>query len=518
MKKEVAFEAFDKLHAIRKLRQIVAKWWKVQIHFTDASGFIRGVPKGKFFNPQNPVCIAITAEQKGYLGCIRSVRSIAAASSKAEKARLGRCHSGFSTLALPITLDGNYLGCVFADGFILAETAEEQKALIRAYLQGHFPHQDDLSSMIEKIAVLSARDVEYLTELIEMLIEEILHTERDLSIAKEEVKALKSELTQRYQFAAMVGKSAAMQNLYRLLERIAPSDALVLIRGENGVGKELIAKALHYNSPRGAKKFIAVNCAAFNENLLESELFGHVKGAFTGAIKDKDGLFAAVGAGTLFLDEIGDISLNMQVKLLRVLQDASFIPVGGVETHTSQARIVCATNKDLEAMVQAGTFREDLYYRLQVIQLKVPPLRERKEDIPLLIAHFLEKKAEKNQTTIKKISPDCMSVLLDYSWPGNIRELENELERLVVLSGTDENIAKDLLSERILAGTLKQQELKLARFKATGHSLKDATEALEREIIEEGLKRCGGNKSRLAKELGISRAGLLLKLEKMKLT
>jgi transcriptional regulator with PAS, ATPase and Fis domain len=427
-----------------------------------------------------------------------------------KQSKLGRCHAGFSTITVPIRVNDKYLGCVFGDGFLVAETAAEQKVLIKNHLQKTFPTQQELHDYIEGLPVLSEKEVEYLTELVNMVVEEILMTKATLSQQAQQMEELKGELGTRYGFDRMIGKSAPMQDLYRLLDRVCDSETTVLIQGENGTGKELIAKALHYNSKRKNNKFLVVNCGAFNENLLESELFGHVKGAFTGAIKDKKGLFEAADSGTLFLDEVGDTSMSMQVKLLRVLQEGTFTPVGSTQMRRSNVRVVAATNQDLTSMVKRGDFREDLYYRLNVINVLVPSLRDRKEDIPILTDHFLKKFAKSSGTSAKKIVKECMERLLNYEWPGNVRELENEVERLCVLAGESSDLIEDFLSLRIREST---NNSKLNGYRVEGR-LKEALEQLEREMIIDGLKRTKWNKSRLAKELGISRAGLIMKVEK----
>jgi transcriptional regulator with PAS, ATPase and Fis domain len=256
-----------------------------------------------------------------------------------------------------------------------------------------------------------------------------------------------------------------------------------------------------------------VNCSAFNENLLDSELFGHVKGSFTGAIKDKKGLFESADNGTLFLDEIGDMTPSMQVKLLRVLQEGTLTPVGGTEQRKVDVRVVAATNKDLKEMVEEGTFREDLYYRINVINLVVPPLRDRKEDIPVLIDHFLSRGCKEKNLPLKAFAKRTMEKVFDYPWPGNIRELENEVERLIVLSGDDLRVPAELLSQRIRD---YGERSKVQGVRVSG-KLKDSLEELEKTMIREGLRRTNWNKSRLAKELGISRAGLIMKVEKYNL-
>ena len=265
---------------------------------------------------------------------------------------------------------------------------------------------------------------------------------------------------------------------------------------------------------------MAVNCSAFNENLLDSELFGHVKGSFTGAIKDKKGVFERANGGTLFLDEIGDTSLSMQVKLLRVLQEGTYMPVGGISAMQSNVRILTATNKDLKKMISDREFREDFYYRINVINLVLPSLKDRSEDIPLLIDYFLKKRCDELGIPLKILSRKCMEKMLDYYWPGNVRELENEIERLVVLAGKDKTITPDSISSRIFDAMMDSQinssEGPLSLIQ-TGKSLKIALEGLEKIMIKEGLKRCGFNKSRLAKELRISRATLISKVDKYEL-
>lgn len=357
---------------------------------------------------------------------------------------------------------------------------------------------------------MSDYDRKYFFELVDLVAEEIVTFYTEISKREERINLLNDQLGERYSYNAMIGKSKPMQVLYSLLDKIKNSESTVLIQGENGTGKELIARAVHYNSPRKDAPFLTVNCSAFNENLLDSELFGHVKGSFTGAHKDKKGLFESANRGTLFLDEIGDMSLSMQVKLLRVLQDGSMIPVGGTESRRVDVRILAATNRDLKEMIEQGQFREDLYYRINVINTHVPPLRDRKEDIPLLVDHFLVRGCKEKRVALKTVAKRAMEKVYDYPWPGNIRELENEIERLIVLSGDDPKIGLELLSARIreFGSPSKVQGVRVSG------KLKDALEELEKTMIKEGLRRTKWNKSRLAKELGISRAGLIMKVEK----
>lgn len=509
MSDKVRWSEFDKLHVIRRLRELVGKWWKIQINFTDTKGLLRGVPEGKFFNPLNAICQAVVSDNRGFEACRGTARQTTVETTRSKDARLSRCHAGFSTITVPIRVEGKYMGCVFGDGFMVADSVEEQKLRIRSYLERAFPgREEELMAYIDQLPVLSEKDINYLTELIEMVVEEIIVSQKRVSDEAEKVGELSKELGVRYGFDRMIGKSAPMQDLYRLLDRVCDSDATVLINGENGTGKELIARALHYNSRRKDKKFVVVNCGAFNENLLESELFGHMKGAFTGAIKDKKGLFEEADGGTLFLDEIGETSMSMQVKMLRMLQEGTFTPVGSTVTKRANVRVLAATNRDLQRMVKEGTFREDLYYRLKVINLTVPPLRERKEDIPVLADHFLNKFAKESGQK-KVMDKSTLERLINHDWPGNVRELENEIERLCVLAGAEGVIIPELLSQHIL----ENAKNKYPGYRVNGR-LKDALEELEKQMIREGLERTRWNKSRLAKELGISRAGLIMKVEK----
>ena len=331
----------------------------------------------------------------------------------------------------------------------------------------------------------------------------------ELREVKRANRRLQARMEESCGFSSIIGKSPVMTALYDLMTKVADSDVPVLVTGESGTGKELVATALHASGPRKDKSFVVQNCSACNENLLESELFGHVKGAFTGAIRDKQGLFELADGGTFFLDELGEMSPALQVKLLRVLQDGTFIPVGGTKQKRVDVRVIAATNRDLEEMVRVGTFREDLYYRLNVVNLKLPPLRERVGDIPLLVEFFIGKIAERSGRPRKEIAPEAMTALEAFPWPGNIRQLENELQRAHVMSGRDLGISQTSLSPNILtliggeACVMASQEGKL----------KDVLESVERTMIVEALKRCDGNKSEAARQLGISRSNLIAKAQ-----
>lgn len=327
----------------------------------------------------------------------------------------------------------------------------------------------------------------------------------DHAALRDENRALRQTLSASFDAGGIIGQSPPMRRLMEMLATIAPSEATVMITGESGTGKELIARAIHANSSRRKGPYVAVNCAALTETLLESELFGHEKGAFTGAEKRREGRFLAADKGTIFLDEIGEMPLSMQVKLLRAIQEREIQRVGGDQTLRVDVRIVAATNRDLLAEVEAGRFRQDLYYRLNVVALALPPLRERGEDIPLLAMHFLRRFAEKNGKHIKGFTPEAMDRMLKHSWPGNVRELENAVERAVVLA-LGEYIGERELPPALSGGPDEPR---------TGGGFANLTlEELERAAILDALEAAGGNKSEAARRLGITRKTMHSKLAK----
>jgi len=320
-------------------------------------------------------------------------------------------------------------------------------------------------------------------------------------------RALQEELDQRRQFANIVGKSAEMKRVFDVVRQVAPTRASVLVTGDSGVGKELIADAIHNLSNRKQKPFIKVHCAALTESLLESELFGHEKGAFTGAVARKRGRFELAHMGSIFLDEIGEINPSVQIKILRVLQEKKFERVGGEETLDVDVRIISATNKDLKEAITQGSFREDLYYRLNVVNIHIPPLRDRKEDIPLLAATFVKEFAQENEKQVDGIDPKARSLLYNYSWPGNVRELRNCLESAVVMSKGSVIATEDLPPSIVIDSESNHVRIQL------GATMQDA----EKEIIRANLAAQNGNKSRTAEILGIGRKTLHRKIAEYQL-
>ncbi len=392
----------------------------------------------------------------------------------ARKSELGKAIAFF---CVPIKLEGKTIGTLSVD-----RPAEKNTDF-----EGHIRLLNIISTMIAQAVKLNK------------LVESEQRQLRDENIR------LRQELKTRFNIHNMVGSSNAMQQVYRLIEQVADSNATVLLRGESGTGKDLVAHAIHYNSLRADKAFIKVNCTALPETLLESELFGHDRGAFTGATERKTGRFERAHGGSIFLDEIGDFPVNLQVKLLRVIQFKEFERLGGSETIKTNVRIIVATNKHLEQQMEAGIFREDLFYRINVFPIYLPPLRERKDDIMQLADHFLEKYATENYKQITRISTPAIEMLTSYHWPGNIRELENCIERAVLLCDRDVIRSEHLPPSLQMIRKTEQ---------VAGQSLSEIIANKERELIIDALKKSGGQQRLTAKELGITERILGYKIKK----
>jgi Nif-specific regulatory protein len=393
-------------------------------------------------------------------------------------------------------------------------------------IKGNFQQKD--LDLLETIAAQAAIAIENA-----QLVEDNVRKQMKLLAAKEEVEILNRQLSEKvqkqsselaavrktleesrqyletkYNYENIIGRSEPIQQLFRLLDRTTETDVPVLIQGESGTGKELVARAIHFNGPRKGNPFVSENASSISETLFESELFGHVKGAFTGAVADHKGLFELADKGTLFLDEIGNLSLEMQSKLLRVLENGEIRRVGGKEVRKVDVRTITATNKDLAELVKQHLFREDLYYRLNVIKITLPPLRKRREDIPLLVEHFLKGCAESSGAQQKALPPEAMALLMEYDWPGNVRELENEIRRLAALSGNSPMITTEFVSPHVRNApppatfTIPEQP----------RDMRETIEEIEKRIILNTLDRYRWNKSKTARMLGLSRDGLRKKM------
>ncbi len=368
------------------------------------------------------------------------------------------------------------------------------------------------SSVKDAVEAMKKGVYEYLTKPLDLdelfvIVEKALGEQNLLS----ENVELKNQVKSTYSFQNIIGKSAAMQKIFKTIVKVARTQSTILIRGESGTGKELVARAIHYNSPRTSKPLIEISCASFPETLLESELFGYEKGAFTGAEGQKMGRFELAHEGTIFLDEIGDVSESVQVKLLRVLQEKQITRLGGTETINVDVRVITATNRDLEQALENKAFREDLYYRLNVIPVHLPPLRERKEDIPILMEQFVKKFSIENKFAPPKISDKALKQSLGYHWPGNVRELENAMENAVVLGE-----GATILPEHLPFGLIDQKKgvSQLGFLNNAGKDYKDKMEAAEKAILQTAIEEAGGNKSEAAKILDISLRTMRYKIKK----
>jgi transcriptional regulator with GAF, ATPase, and Fis domain len=420
-----------------------------------------------------------------------------------------------SVLCLPVLLDGRVEGVLYVDNRLQ---------------RGAFSEDDlDFAEMLAGQAGLAIRNARLVTELrernqrlgesarqIQHLNEQLGRKIRDRDTELAVVRAELERERGRYDYGQIVGASEGMRRVFQQLDRIIETEMPVLIHGDSGTGKELVARAIHYNGPRKEAPFIVENCAALPDTLLESELFGHTRGAFTGADRAKKGMIEQADGGTLFLDEIGDMSPDMQKKLLRVLQEGEVRPLGSNRVIHVDVRLLAASHRNLESMVQAGEFREDLYYRINVLSIDLPPLRERREDIPLLTEALLARAAREARRTVPVISHEALALLVAYDWPGNVRELENEMRRVSVL-------AEDVVHIDHLSASLRDQAVAAegaapaVQAPVVVGDLRAAVASFERRAIEDSLARAGGNKSRAAKELGISRFALQRKLEKYRL-
>jgi transcriptional regulator with PAS, ATPase and Fis domain len=475
-KQNIAWNDVLDLRVVRHLRRLVQRRWRLGIRFVSADGAWVDADGAS----------AETAPLELAQGLAKALRK-----HPEQRTVVVSGHAGQREVAAPIVVDGEFQGLVLAGGNPVGVELPEASS----------PHTP---------SNLTGADEDYLRDLLELLVDELVGFQAE--VAGNDRRQVVDRAT-RYCYDNIIGQSRPLKELYHLLDKVIDSDSTVLIQGENGTGKELIAKAIHFNSWRKDRRFVVQNCSAFNDNLLDSELFGHKKGSFTGAISDKQGLFEVADGSTFFLDEIGDMSPSLQVKLLRVLQEGTFIPVGDTQSKTVDVRIIAATNRDLKRMVERGEFREDLYYRINVINIHVPSLRERREDILPLVDHFLLKQARDDRSRLKKLSKACLAAFLDYSWPGNIRELENEIERLVVLAGDEKLITEDLLSSRIRSPASAYE----VTDELQPNCLPDAVQDLERKMIYEVLKRNHWNKTRAAQELHISRRNLIRKVNKYNL-
>jgi len=528
----VDLRQFNELPTIRAIRDLVRRWWGLELAFADDRGYVLDHADGKIVPSDNEFCRQALFSKEGFRRCNDSIKLVRdrLRGVKRRNVVVHQCHLGFDVVAAPIQLDGRLVGFLFTGGSFHEEpSAADKQDLLRKVREltgadrtdGHAGPPKTLEESLPAVPRMTPVELEHLCDLVELGAQDVMEVYRDRARRGQAGAAPAADPRAGGngvaraepppgRFRELVGHSAAMQEVYQLLDKIARSESTVLIHGESGTGKELIARAIHYHGPRAKKPFVVQNCSAFNDNLLESALFGHVRGAFTGAVKDQKGLFEVADEGTFFLDEVGDMSPALQVKLLRVLQEGTLTPVGATKPVKVDVRIIAASHKELSKMVERGEFREDLYYRINVLRVVVPPLRDRIEDLPVLVEHFLHKHYH-GVGNPPRLAADAMTALASYRWPGNIRELENEIERLMVLGADEEEAPLGLLSQRIREASPEPAPSRQAwRLDRMG-TLREVVEAVEMEVISQGLIRTHWNKSQLAKELGISRSNLIQK-------
>jgi len=467
-------------------RDLLRRWWGLDLGLAEADG-------GGYVRASHATCDTV----RGAAGaaCAAELKEIAAGFAKSKKrgAIVRRCHAGFVMVAAPVLTDRDrgIAGVVYATG------------------GGPTAAGGELPPGLVKILGCTEAEAQTLAAVAPPLGDADLVRIADLvaaaAAAVERVQPAEvAPTTHAHPFSEIVGDAPAVREVVKLLGKIVRSEATVLIHGESGTGKELIARAIHYHGPRAKKPFVVQNCSAFNDNLLESALFGHVRGAFTGAVKDQPGLFQVADGGTFFLDEIGDMSAALQVKLLRVLQEGTFMPVGGTKPVKVDVRIIAASHKDLAAMVAHKQFREDLFYRVNVLKLTVPPLRERVSDIPRLALHFV-KKHWRAQRPAPRLSQGALARLVAYAWPGNIRELENEIERMLVLAGEAPELTANMVSPRVAGASGPAAN-------TPPRALRDVVAEAEAEAIVAALGRHVGDRVQAAADLGVSDAYLAARM------
>ncbi len=431
----------------------------------------------------------------------RAVTSAESAGARGEPEHVDAGWPGLAAVRVAVRAPGvGVVGHVWGTGFLRSSGgAAPGIQLRRALSEG---------GVGDELADETFDEVPTLREVEEFTLAGLLEAIRDaIERRLREVERLGGGVEVGETYCGMLGTSSPMRRLFAMMERAARSDATVLILGENGTGKELVASGLHRRSRRRAGSFVVQNCAAIPANLMESELFGHKRGAFSGAHKDREGLFTSADGGTFFLDEIGEMEVSLQSKLLRVLQEGTFLPVGASQRVISDARVVCATNRDVREMVREGSFRQDLYYRVAVITLQVPALRERPSDIPTLARHFASKAAWRHGLEARSLSDGCVDALKAHTWPGNVRELENEIERLVIMNPGVGPLGAGALSARV-----RDAPEETSLFQLTDMSLPDAVDRLERQMILDTLRENGWNKTQAARTLGVSRRNLIRKV------
>ncbi len=509
----ICWEKINSSHVVKMSRRICYKWWEVDIHFYDEYGECRSTSTPF----RNKLCGMLHEKSDSSMKCLKCDRKLFADGLNEKKFYTDKCCAGFDLIAVPLlTKDKSIMG--FIAGFGL-QFSDEGDPVLEKYIDDLVRVGIDRKEIEESYSRARRNNYnvrERLHDFLELVADDVMSF-HEIMDEKEEIIKKQSVLLERAynaKYKGIIGSSAKMMKIFDTLDLIENSGTTVLIEGESGTGKELLAAAIHYNSPRRDKMFVIQNCSTFNDKLLTSELFGHERGAFTGAVSSKKGLFEIADGGTLFLDEVGEMEFDVQAKLLRVLEDGSFYKVGGCEPKRVDVRVLVATNKDLNEMVEKKLFRNDLFYRINTIQITIPPLKERREDIVLLADYFLSSFAVIQGGEKKELERKVIDKFNSYKWPGNIRELKNVIERAILLSGKKKVIEVEHLPNWIAECDAADTPSPTIQ---EGSTLQDTLRGFEKVMIEEELTKAKWNKTVVAKKLGVSRATLNNKIEQLKI-
>jgi transcriptional regulator with PAS, ATPase and Fis domain len=499
-------ERFERLRGVQVARALLERAFGLQLTVVGPEGPLAH-SRGGVMIGSSEVCRTALFSRDGFERCDAFYRELAR-SGGGERAV--RCHLGLAAISVPVEVERETVAHLVASGFVapgLAGCPPPDPAELAAALRALDPGLRDPGEPVRRLPVVRGDREQIVRHILRVAAEEIA------GAAENERRRQRHEGGALPGMWGIVGDSPRMREVFERLRRVAATDAAVLIVGESGTGKELVARAIHAHGPRAGRAFVAQSCGAIPDEMLESVLFGHVRGAFSGAIRGSEGLFGAAHGGTLFFDEVAEMSPAMQAKLLRVLSDGTYLPVGDTRPRTADVRLITATHRDLAAMVERGTFRQDLYYRLHVIPIELPPLRERPGDLRLLVEHFLAS----TEGAPARVSDAAWRCLERYAWPGNVRELRAEIERWSVVARGEAQVGPEHLSPalRCAGGYTGDASGEAAAAAAAGEgSLQAAVEALERAILARGLERTGGNRTQLAKELKISRTTLHARIKK----
>ncbi|MFO0682283.1 MAG: sigma 54-interacting transcriptional regulator [Sandaracinus sp.] len=513
---ETPLERFERLPAIAALRATLKAAMKLELVVTSAEG-PSAHARGGVMAASSECCRGVLFSREGFGRCDAFYRGLGARDVETA----GPCHLGLATVSVPVIVEGDVIAAVAASGFLataISSVPPPDPARLARELLALDPGLTDAGELVRKLPQVRGDRVDVVRAILRVAAEEIADAEL------RERKRTRGRSEGEPGAFGILGQSPAMREVLELVRKVGDSEAAVLVLGESGTGKELVARAIHDHGARSKGPFVAQSCAAMSDEMLESALFGHVRGAFSGALRAEGGLFGAANGGTLFLDEVAEMSPAMQVKLLRVLSDGSYLPVGATSPRRADVRVIAATHRDLSALVAEGRFRQDLFYRLHVLAIRLPPLRERAGDLPLLLAHY----QRKTPHVPLAIQPEAMRCLERYGWPGNVRELAAEVARWGVVAADEDLVRPEHLSPEVRdAGGFARARQSMpppgplaaepAPPAATGEpegTLAQAVEALERGILERGLARTGGNRTQLARELDISRTTLNERLKR----